>query len=226
MWEALDKAAYYRLDSLTAIVDVNRLGQRGPTELGWDLDAFAARAEGFGCHAITIDGHDLNEIDKALAHATQADRPTVILARTRKGRGSPRSKTAKAGTAGRSRRRWPIGPSPSSAGNATLWSAARGRRADRSRPGPAARWACLLPARLCRPDRGSRPRSSQRLTHALASRRRRRHDPTQQTPPPTSAPTHHPAHGAGPTTMPAAVGNSVANNGPRPTGATGGRVTS
>ncbi len=87
MWEALDKAAYYRLDNLTAIVDVNRLGQRGPTELGWDLDAYAARVEGFGCHAITIDGHDLNEIDKALAHATEADRPTVILARTRKGRG-------------------------------------------------------------------------------------------------------------------------------------------
>jgi transketolase len=87
MWEALDKAAYYRLDSLTAIVDVNRLGQRGPTELGWDLDAYAARVEGFGCHAITIDGHDLNEIDKALAHATEPDRPTVILARTRKGRG-------------------------------------------------------------------------------------------------------------------------------------------
>ena len=87
MWEALDKAAYYRLDNLTAIVDVNRLGQRGPTELGWDLDAYAARVEGFGCHAITIDGHNLNEIDKALAYATEADRPTVILARTRKGRG-------------------------------------------------------------------------------------------------------------------------------------------
>ena len=87
MWEALDKAAYYRLDNLTAIVDVNRLGQRGPTELGWDLDAYAARVEGFGCHAITIDGHDLNEVDKALAQATEADRPTVILARTRKGRG-------------------------------------------------------------------------------------------------------------------------------------------
>jgi transketolase len=89
MWEALDNAAYYRLDSLTVIVEVNRLGQRGPTELGWDLDAYAARVEGFGCHAITIDGHDLNEIDKALAHATEADRPTVILVRTRKGRGFP-----------------------------------------------------------------------------------------------------------------------------------------
>src|SRR5215470_3011004 len=41
MWEAFDKAAYYHLGNLTAIVDVNRLGQRGPTELGWDLDAYA-----------------------------------------------------------------------------------------------------------------------------------------------------------------------------------------
>jgi transketolase len=87
MWEAFDKAAYYRLSNLTAIVDVNRLGQRGPTELGWDLDAYARRVEGFGCRAIPIDGHDLGAIDKALTDAADADRPTVILARTRKGRG-------------------------------------------------------------------------------------------------------------------------------------------
>jgi transketolase len=87
IWEAFDKAAYYRLDNLTAIVDVNRLGQRGPTELGWDLETYAKRVEAFGCRAIQIDGHDLGEIDKALNDAAAADRPTVILARTRKGRG-------------------------------------------------------------------------------------------------------------------------------------------
>jgi transketolase len=87
MWEAFDKAAYYRLDNLTAIVDVNRLGQRGPTELGWDLEAYARRVEAFGCRAIPIDGHDLGEIDKALTQAAGAGRPAVILARTRKGRG-------------------------------------------------------------------------------------------------------------------------------------------
>jgi transketolase len=87
MWEALDKAAYYRLANLTAIVDVNRLGQRGPTELGWDIDAYAKRVEAFGCHAISVDGHDVADIDKALSRAADADRPTVILARTRKGRG-------------------------------------------------------------------------------------------------------------------------------------------
>ncbi|MDT7686477.1 MAG: transketolase, partial [Pseudonocardiales bacterium] len=44
VWEAIDKASYYRLSNLVAIVDVNRLGQRGPTELFWDLDAYARRA--------------------------------------------------------------------------------------------------------------------------------------------------------------------------------------
>jgi transketolase len=87
MWEAFDKAAFYRLGNLTAIVDVNRLGQRGPTELGWDLDAYTKRIEAFGCRAIAIDGHDLGEIDKALAAVGGAGQPTVILARTLKGRG-------------------------------------------------------------------------------------------------------------------------------------------
>ena len=87
IWEALDKASYYRLRNLTAIIDVNRLGQRGPTELGWDTDAYAKRAEAFGCHALVIDGHDLGEIDRAFTQAAEADQPTVIVARTRKGRG-------------------------------------------------------------------------------------------------------------------------------------------
>ena len=87
IWEALDKASYYGLRNLTAIIDVNRLGQRGPTELGWDTDAYVKRAEAFGCHALAIDGHDLAEIDRAFTRAAEADQPTVIVARTRKGRG-------------------------------------------------------------------------------------------------------------------------------------------
>jgi transketolase len=87
IWEAFDKAAYYHLGNLTAIVDVNRLGQRGPTELGWDLDTYTKRIEGFGCRALPIDGHDLEEIDQALASVGGGSQPTVILARTRKGRG-------------------------------------------------------------------------------------------------------------------------------------------
>lgn len=87
MWEALDKAAYYRLGHLTAIVDVNRLGQRGPTELEWDMAAYQRRAEAFGCAAVVVDGHDVAQIDQALAAARDAERPTVILARTVKGKG-------------------------------------------------------------------------------------------------------------------------------------------
>jgi len=90
MWEALDKASYYKLSNLIALVDVNRLGQRGETELGWDVDRYARRAEAFGARTLTIDGHDLTQIDRALASAEQPDakdRPTVIFARTVKGRG-------------------------------------------------------------------------------------------------------------------------------------------
>jgi transketolase len=90
MWEAFDKASHYRLSNLIAIVDVNRLGQRGETELGWNMDAYARRVEAFGVRSLVIDGHDLTAIDDALAAAeadTSGDRPTVILAKTRKGRG-------------------------------------------------------------------------------------------------------------------------------------------
>jgi transketolase len=91
IWEALDKAAHYQLANLIAIVDVNRLGQRGPTELGWDIDAYARRAEAFGARVLTVDGHNVGEIDAALATAGDGtgDRPTVILARTVKGKGFP-----------------------------------------------------------------------------------------------------------------------------------------
>jgi transketolase len=92
IWEALDKASYYQLSNLIAMVDVNRLGQRGPTELQWNLDAYARRAEAFGARVLTVNGHDLADIDEALATAAAAadggaSQPTVVLARTIKGRG-------------------------------------------------------------------------------------------------------------------------------------------
>jgi transketolase len=89
IWEAFDKASFYGLRNLTAIVDVNRLGQRGPTELEWDLDAYRRRVESFGCQAIVIDGHDLAAIDDAFGRAGQATGPTVVLARTVKAKGVP-----------------------------------------------------------------------------------------------------------------------------------------
>jgi transketolase len=92
IWEAIDKASYYQLSNLIAMVDVNRLGQRGPTELQWNLDAYARRAEAFGARVLTVNGHDLADIDEALATAAAAadggaSQPTVVLARTIKGRG-------------------------------------------------------------------------------------------------------------------------------------------
>ena len=89
MWEALDKASHYQLSNLVAIVDVNRLGQSGPTELGWNLDAYARRAEAFGARVLVVDGHDLAAIDGALTKAGEAagEQPTVVVAKTIKGRG-------------------------------------------------------------------------------------------------------------------------------------------
>jgi transketolase len=88
MWEAFQHASYYKLDNLTAILDMNRLGQTRETMDGWHGDHYAARAEAFGWHAIQIDGHNPEEIDKAYAEAlAQADQPTLIIAKTKKGRG-------------------------------------------------------------------------------------------------------------------------------------------
>jgi transketolase len=88
MWEAFEHAAHYELDNLTAIIDVNRLGQRGETMVGWDLDKYVARAEAFGWNAIAIDGHDMEAIDDAFAAAVATTgRPTVVIARTLKGKG-------------------------------------------------------------------------------------------------------------------------------------------
>ena len=88
IWEALDKAGHYGLANLTAIWDVNRLGQRGETEFGWNLDVYRRRVESFGCFPIVIDGHDVTAIDRAYGQALSATgKPTVIIAKTIKGKG-------------------------------------------------------------------------------------------------------------------------------------------
>jgi transketolase len=90
MWEAFEHAAFFGLDNLTAIIDVNRLGQRGETMHGWDISAYADRARAFGWHVVEIDGHDINQIDDAYNEARMnAGRPTAIIARTIKGKGVP-----------------------------------------------------------------------------------------------------------------------------------------
>jgi transketolase len=88
MWEAFEHAGFEHLDNLTAIIDVNRLGQRGETMHGWDLGAYSGRARACGWHAIEVDGHDVWAIDDAYQQAVRTEgRPTVIVARTLKGRG-------------------------------------------------------------------------------------------------------------------------------------------
>ncbi len=88
MWEAAEHAAFYELDNLTAIIDVNRLGQRGETMHGWDLSSYSRRLEAFGWHTIEIDGHDVEAIDAAYREAAATTgRPTAVVAKTVKGKG-------------------------------------------------------------------------------------------------------------------------------------------
>jgi len=88
IWEALELGGHYALNNLIGILDMNRLGQRGETMLGWNGDVYAARAKAFGWHAIEIDGHNLDEIARAYDEATRiTDAPTLIVARTIKGKG-------------------------------------------------------------------------------------------------------------------------------------------
>jgi transketolase len=87
MWEAFEHAGHAGLDNMVAIVDVNRLGQRGPTMHEWDTASWAARAAACGWDVQEIDGHDLEAIDAAYAKALAAGRPAAIFARTKKGSG-------------------------------------------------------------------------------------------------------------------------------------------
>jgi transketolase len=88
IWEAFDKASYYKLNNLIAILDMNRLGQRGETALGWNSGAYAARARAFGWHVIELNGHDLHAIDRAYGEAAaQQECPSCLIAATEKGHG-------------------------------------------------------------------------------------------------------------------------------------------
>jgi len=90
IWEAVELARQFKLDNLCAIVDVNRLGQSDPTMLQHDMKAYKSRWAGFGWHAIVVDGHNPAALLKAFAAAAGTKgRPTVLLARTLKGKGIP-----------------------------------------------------------------------------------------------------------------------------------------
>jgi transketolase len=90
VWEAAEIGRHYGLDNLCAIIDVNRLGQSDPTMLQHDMEAYRARWSGFGWHAIVVDGHDIAKLLAAFDEAAFAKgKPTIILARTLKGKGLP-----------------------------------------------------------------------------------------------------------------------------------------
>ncbi len=89
-WESIQLAAYYQLDNLIGVLDVNRLGQRGETMYGHDLHAYEQRLSAFGWETIAIDGHSFSEVlaayDKAL---NTTGKPIMIIAKTIKGKGVP-----------------------------------------------------------------------------------------------------------------------------------------
>ncbi|WP_455379020.1 transketolase [Petrachloros mirabilis] len=88
VWEAVEVARQHRLDNLCAIVDINRLGQSDPTMLEHDMEGYRARWSGFGWQALVVDGHDLSALVRAFDEAANTkSRPTVILAKTFKGKG-------------------------------------------------------------------------------------------------------------------------------------------
>jgi transketolase len=88
VWEAADAATYHKLDNLCGIVDVNALGQSQPTQFGHQMEQIARRWSAFGWHTLVVDGHDVDALLKAYAEARATPgRPTMILARTLKGKG-------------------------------------------------------------------------------------------------------------------------------------------
>lgn len=87
-WEAVQLAAHLGLDNLVGILDVNRLGQAGPTQFGHDVDAYVKRLEAFGWKTIAIDGHNMSEITAAFEEANRhRGQPVMVVARTIKGKG-------------------------------------------------------------------------------------------------------------------------------------------
>lgn len=88
VWEGAEHASYYKLDNLVGIVDVNGLGQSQRTMYGHDTETYRRRFEAFGWNAVAIDGHNVSEIIAALDDAMSvADKPSVIVAATKKGKG-------------------------------------------------------------------------------------------------------------------------------------------
>ncbi len=87
IYEALELASYYKCSNLIAIVDVNRLGQRGETMFGRRIENYKKMFEGFNWKVLIIDGHNIGQIVLALKKAAKSNKPVIILAKTIKGKG-------------------------------------------------------------------------------------------------------------------------------------------
>jgi transketolase len=87
VWEAIELAGYYRLENLVGILDLNTLGQSGPTMLGGQAVVMAKRIASFGWETIIVNGHDVDAVIEAYRQAKTHRHPTMIIARTVKGQG-------------------------------------------------------------------------------------------------------------------------------------------
>ena len=87
IWEAMILGPALKLNNVIGIIDINRLGQSGPTLYEWNVEEYHKKVEAFGWHTQTIDGHSVEEIIEAIEAAKKDPRPSMILAKTVKGKG-------------------------------------------------------------------------------------------------------------------------------------------
>jgi len=88
VWEAAMAASNFKVSNLTAIIDRNKFSLDGPTETLMRLEPLDQKFEAFGWKALSIDGHDFDQILDAIEEArAEKERPTVIVASTVKGKG-------------------------------------------------------------------------------------------------------------------------------------------
>jgi len=87
VWEAANSAAYYSLNNLCVLIDVNRLGQSEPTMHQHALEPYRDKFRAFGWDALMIDGHSVPDILNAFEQAQKSEKPCAIIAKTIKGKG-------------------------------------------------------------------------------------------------------------------------------------------
>lgn len=90
VWEAAMAASHYRLDNLTAILDHNGLQIDGRVEEVMSVEPVQDKWKAFGWHVLTVDGHSFEDILEGFKKArTLKGRPTMVIAKTVKGKGVP-----------------------------------------------------------------------------------------------------------------------------------------